>query len=71
MLYPREGRSARLVWRIRAFFLGAVLGLTGIYFDASWLLTAAVIVLAGGMALRVGRSRDPEGGEEESGGPPE
>ena len=49
----RAGRgAASLQWRLRVFFLGAVLGLAGIFLDASWLLAAALIVLLGGTALR-------------------
>ena len=65
-----KGGSARLEWRIRAFSLGAVLGLAGVYLDVSWLLTATLIVLAGGMALRVWPARDSESEEQEPEAPP-
>jgi hypothetical protein len=41
-----------LKWRVAAFLLGAVFGLAGIFLDASWLVTVAVIVLLIGAALR-------------------
>ena len=44
--------TAFLDWRIGAFFLGAVLGLAGIFLNISWLVTTALIVLMGGLALR-------------------
>ncbi len=49
----RLGRGAASVqWRLRAFVIGAVLGLAGIFLDVSWLLAAALIVLFGATALR-------------------
>ena len=45
-------RSAVLKWRVTAFLLGAVFGLAGIFLDAAWLVTVAVIVLLLGTALR-------------------
>ena len=41
-----------LGWRIGAFFLGAVVGLAGIFLDNPWLVTAALIVLLVGVAVR-------------------
>ena len=46
------GRTAPLEWRIGAFFAAAVLGLAGIFLEISWLVTAALVVLLGGFALR-------------------
>jgi len=46
------GRTALLEWRIRAFFAAAVLGLAGIFLEIFWLVTAALVVLLGGFALR-------------------
>ena len=51
--------AAFLELRIGAFFLGAVLGLAGIFLDRSWLVTAALVVLLVGVTLRVRRGRDP------------
>ena len=41
-----------LKWRIRFFGIGAVLGLAGIFLDASWLVTVALVVLLSGVGLR-------------------
>ena len=41
-----------LKWRVAAFLVGAVFGLAGIFLDASWLVTVALIVLLIGAALR-------------------
>lgn len=60
-----RGNAVLLRWRIGAFFLGAVLGLAGIFLDVSWLVTAALIVLLGGVLLRLSASRDSTlGGQE-------
>ena len=58
-------RAAFLKWRIRAFFLGAILGLAGIFLDNSWLVSAALIALLVGVALRVRVARDPGPVEQE------
>ena len=65
MFRAPKGRAAYLGWRIWAFFVGAVLGLLGIFLDTSWLVTAALIVLLAGVALRVPPARDPGSGEQE------
>ena len=54
-----------LQWRIGAFFLGAVLGLGGIFLDISWLVTAALVVLLGGVVLRMLAARDSASSEQE------
>ncbi len=54
-----------LTWRIRAFFLGAVLGLAGIFLNIPWLVTAALVVLLVGMVLRRALARHPGSGEQE------
>ena len=59
------GRAARLEWRIGAFSLGAVLGLAGIFLDNSWLVSAALIALLVGLALRVRAARDRGSVEQE------
>ena len=60
MYAPTTEGPACLEWRIRAFFLGAVLGLAGIYFEISWLLIGGLVVLLGGMALRFLPVRGPD-----------
>jgi hypothetical protein len=52
---------------LRAFVLGAVLGLAGIFLDFSWLRTVALIVLLGGMALRWLPSNEADSEDEEPG----
>ena len=65
MFHRTGGGNALLEWRIGAFFLGAVLGLAGIFLDVSWLLTAALVVLLGGVALRRLAAREPASGQQE------
>ena len=63
LFHRTRGSTALLDWRIGAFFLGAVLGLAGIFLNISWLVSAALIVLLGGVALR--RWADPDSESEE------
>ena len=60
-----RGDVALLQWRIGAFFLGAVLGLWGIFLDISWLVTASLVVLLGGVVLRMLAARDSASSEQE------
>ena len=65
-LFYRTRRSTALLdWRIGAFFLGAVLGLAGIFLNISWLVTTALIVLLGGIVLRGLAGRDSGSEEQE------
>ena len=59
-----------LGWRIGAFFLGAVVGLAGIFLDNPWLVTAALIVLLVGVAVRAWPTRNPGPIEQEPRTPP-
>ncbi len=59
------GGNAFFEWRVGAFFLGAALGLAGIFLDVSWLLTASLVVLLGGVALRRFPSREPASEQQE------
>jgi hypothetical protein len=52
LFHRSGGNSALLEWRIGAFLLAAALGLAGVSLEISWLVTAALIVLMGGLALR-------------------
>lgn len=46
-------RSVRfLAWRVRIFGAGAILALVGIYYEATWMIWAAMAVLLAGLALR-------------------
>ena len=60
-----RGGDTLLTWRIGVFFLGAILGLMGIFLNISWLVTAALVVLLGGVALRMAPARDPGSGDQE------
>jgi len=62
LFHRTRGNTALLEWRIGLFFLGVLLGLAGVFLDASWLVTTALIVLLGGVALRglVGRNSGSE-----------
>ena len=65
VFHRRRGSGAFLEWRIWAFFLGAVLGLAGIFLDVSWLVTTALVVLLlgvglGGLAVRRSGSEQQE-----------
>lgn len=58
-----------LVWRIRLFGAGAILGLAGIWTDTGWLVTLAIAVLVVGFALRfVPEKGDGVGSEDERSG---
>ena len=63
LFHRTRGSTALLDCRIGAFFLGAVLGLAGIFLNISWLVSLALIVLLGGVALR--RWADPDSESEE------
>ena len=65
MFHPTRGGATFLRWRIRAFFLGAGLGLAGVFLNIPWLVTAALVVLLVGVALRMAPARDPGSGEQE------
>ena len=52
LFHRSSGNNALLDWRIGAFLLAAALGLVGISLNISWLVTTALIVLMGGLALR-------------------
>ncbi len=59
---------ARLLeWRIRLFGIGAVLGLGGIFLEAAWLVTVALVVLLVGIAVSYTPDRDPTEEEEDLG----
>ena len=60
-----RGNVALLEWRIGAFFLGAVLGLGGIFLDIAWLVTVALVVLLVGVVLRMLAARDSASSEQE------
>ncbi len=65
MFPPRKVGAALIEWRIAAFFLGAALGLAGIFLNMSWLVIVALVVLLVGVALRMTPARDSGSEEEE------
>ena len=65
LFHRTRGNTALLEWRIGAFFLGAILGLAGVFLNISWLVTTALIVLLGGVALRGLAARDSSSEEQE------
>lgn len=48
----KRGSSAHLPWRVRLFWIGAVLAMVGIYLERSWLVWVAIVVLLAGISLR-------------------
>ena len=65
LFHRSRGNSGLLEWRVGAFLLAAALGLAGISLEISWLVTTALIVLMGGLALRalVARTSGSDGNE--------
>ena len=69
----RERPVRHLEWRVRLLGVGAVLALAGIYFDSSWMVNGAIVILLIGFALRFAPARDTsaqpmEDEDEEAGG---
>lgn len=58
-----EREVKHLTWRVRLFGAGAILGVLGIYFDARWLIWAAIAVLVVGFFLRFIPAPEEEGEE--------
>ena len=63
--YRTGAGTGLLEWRIGAFFLGAVLGLAGIFLDNSWLVGAALIALLVGVVIGRLAAREPAPEEQE------
>jgi hypothetical protein len=63
----RRGPDPYLDWKVRFFFLAAVLAFAGIAADSSVLVGLAILVLLGGFALRIvpvkekGKDTDSQG----------
>ena len=56
MIFARRGKRGPdpyLDWKVRFFFLAAVLAFAGIAADSSVLVVLAILVLLGGLALRI------------------
>lgn len=60
----RDREVRWLEWRVRLFLAGGVIGVVGMYVDASWVVWVAVAVLFSGLALRF----LPDVGEADEGG---
>ena len=53
--FDRSPKSAHMLeWKVWVFSVGAVMALTGIYFEWTWLTGAAIVVLVAGAFLRFG-----------------
>lgn len=78
------GTDPFLPWKVRTFFVGAVLAMAGLATGVSWLAAAAIAVLGAGLALRFASRRrawrrtardaealDERGTREPTGPPPE
>lgn len=58
----RTGVDPWLDWKVRLFFLAAILALVGMARGWSWLVVLAILALFGGMALRfIGGRSSQEG----------
>jgi hypothetical protein len=65
-----RGPDRYLHWKVKSFFVGAILALAGIGIESSALVAVAIFVLLAGMVLRFlpggeGESADDGGGEGE------
>lgn len=56
--HRRRGDDRWLEWKVRLFSVAAMLGLAGIYFEERRLTGAAILVLTGGILLRLIPRRD-------------
>ena len=62
----RSKRAGRyLEWKVRIFVAAATLALGGMYLGERWLVGVAIVVLAGGMALRFLPAGEESEGESE------
>lgn len=72
-MFLDRGRTAGpyLRWKVRLFTAGAGLALAGIYLEETWLVSAAIVVLGGGVLLRfLPRRKDGSGIHDGPQGPP-
>jgi hypothetical protein len=61
----RQRAGPYLEWKVRIFAVAAVVGLAGIYFEERWLTGAAILLLLGGLSLRLLPLGEPELDEDE------
>jgi len=57
-LHPSKRAGRFLEWKVRIFAVGAVLALVGMYRDERWMTGLAIVVLVGGLVIRVVLERD-------------
>jgi len=63
LMIDRSNRATDrfLVWKVRAFAVGATLGLGGIFLEIPWLVWVAIAVLGAGFVIRfLGGRGDPD-----------
>ena len=61
LFLDRSRRSGhRLEWKVAVFTVGAVMALTGIYFEERWLTGTAILVLVAGAFWPFPRRTDSE-----------
>jgi hypothetical protein len=65
LLDRKRSADRRLLWNVRLFSVGAVLGIASIYLEERWMTSAAILVLLGGVALRFFSGARPDPDEEE------
>lgn len=65
-----RGSNAYLAWKVRTFWLGAALGLLGIWLESPWLVGPAVAVLLAGVLLRFLPAHSRRAAASGEGGPP-
>ena len=67
MFLTRSGKPSRrhLEWRVRAFGMGAILALAGMWTEQPWLINVAIGVLGVGILLRLFARRGTSHEEEE------
>lgn len=65
MLLDRKRRAGRyLLWTVRIFSVGAVLGVAGMYLEERWMTWAAIFVLFCGLLVRFLPGARPDEGLE-------
>lgn len=64
LFLDRSPKPAHMLeWKVGVFTVGAVMALSGIYFEERWLTGAALVVLVAGALLRFQSGTDSEHAE--------